>query len=86
VTATVKAADLPAGSVVATDREAWVKTYLRTDAPWVGSSDKSDDQIDALLAAGAAVLREGRLAAPRDAIGDEEFAAFNEVLRSAREG
>jgi hypothetical protein len=36
---TATAAELPEGSVVATDRKAWIKVYPGSDAPWRSTSN-----------------------------------------------
>ncbi|MGK5682392.1 hypothetical protein [Actinoplanes sp. URMC 104] len=90
----MKAADLPKGSVVAIDTRVLVKqsmTHGWDRDNWVSAGQPTpyrDVEVDDLLDDGAVVLRHGygvEQPAPRDAIDDEEFAAFNAVLRSARD-
>ena len=61
VTATVKAAALPDGSVVATDKHAFMKNHPTASSAWRGTdgSYAGDWYVDGLLEKGAQVLRQG---------------------------
>lgn len=58
---TWRAADLPEGSVVATEDRAWIKSNPWPLYPWNGSdgSEYDDQMVDEALANGAQVLRVG---------------------------
>lgn len=59
--AEVNAADLPAGSIVTDDFNAYIKDPMSVD-PWVKTGETRghpDSHVDELLADGAVVLRHG---------------------------
>ena len=61
MTAAPRAADLPAGSVVADAKRAYFKASDEGWSPWRGTngSHYTNDHIDAAIPAGAVVLRVG---------------------------
>jgi hypothetical protein len=61
VSDTVRAADLPEGSTVATDRKAFIKNHPTLTAPWRGTDGgyHGDWSVQKALDAGAQVLRVG---------------------------
>lgn len=65
MTAEVRAADLPEGSIIALRRDVWIKQAESGDdypEPWDGTGSRwsvPDEAIDQLLAVGATVVRYG---------------------------
>jgi hypothetical protein len=57
----IKAADLPDGSVVADNKQAFFKNHPSANSPWRGTSGGhfGDWKVDDALADGAVVLRHG---------------------------
>lgn len=58
------ARDLPIGSIIATDRKAWIKRYDRIDGPyWIGTGawevQTTDTVMDGELSDGAKIVRVG---------------------------
>ncbi len=59
---TTRAADLPTGSVVFSERTTYVKDHPTDSAPWRGTRGgyHGDWEVDVALDAGAEILRVGR--------------------------